>query len=122
MKYDAVDAHAVVVVEQWLEHGRMFIPCTSYLCKSLCLYDVLAVDMCTADGVEHVVRLVVCGTVEPELTHRVIHMLIVHQSVTHHSGSHALCRELASVFLAQQAHLGEEDIVDKFGYCGANVT
>ena len=58
---DAVHTEAPVAVEQRLEDGRRLIPGAAHLCEPLRLHHVLAVDVCAADGVEHVVGLVVGG-------------------------------------------------------------
>ena len=111
MENDAVDAHAVVVVEQFLEHRRMFVPCASYLGESLCLDDVLAIDMRSAHSVEHIVELVVRGTVQPEFTHGVIGKLIVAQSVAYHRRCHTFRRELHAVLVGKLSHFREEHVV-----------
>ena len=115
MVYHAVDAHAQTAVEQWFEHGGCLVPGASHLGESLCLNDVLMVDMCATDGIEHIVRFVMGGGVEPEFPHRIVGMLVVQQSVAYHRRCHTLSRELHTVLFGQRLYLIEEDLVDQFG-------
>ena len=115
VQHDAIDAQAEVAVEQGLEHGRGLVPCAAHLGESLCQDHTLAIDMGTTDGIEHVVGLVVGGRVEPELSHGVVGMAVVKQSVAHHRGGHALGGEGHAIALGRLLHLVEEHLVDKVG-------
>ena len=55
----------------------MLVPCGPDLGKSFGLDDVLAIDVRSTDGIEHVIRFVVSRAIEPKLPHRVIDFLIV---------------------------------------------
>ena len=67
------------------------------------------------DGIEHVIRLIVGGTVEPEFAHRHIHMLIMQHAVAGHGGGHGFRADAASEaggFLFQGTI---EFVIDQFG-------
>ena len=55
----------------------MLVPCAPHLGKSFSLDNVLAIDMRSTDGIEHVIRFIVGRAIEPKLPHRVIDFLIV---------------------------------------------
>ena len=56
-----VHAQGKVAVQQGFYHGGRLVPHTTHLRKAFGLNDVLAIDVCSADGIQHISRLVVSG-------------------------------------------------------------
>ena len=103
-----------MAVEQRFDHRRRFVPHAAHLGESLCLHDVLAVDMGSADGVEHVGGLVVRWTVQPELAHGHVHIFIMVDTVADHRGCYAFRRELHAKLPGFLRHGDKEYLVDEF--------
>ena len=114
MEEQSVHAEGKIAVEEWLDHGGRLVPDAAHLGESLGLNDVLAVDMRRTDGIEHVVGLVVGGTVEPEFSHRQVDIFVVGHAVGNHRGGHAFCRELHAVALGAGLDGLEKDVVEQF--------
>ena len=89
---EAIDAQRKVPVQQRLDHFWRLVPHASKFCEAFRLDDVFAIDVTSADGIEHVVGFVVGGRIEPELTHRLIDILIMTHAVRDHRGRHTLRR------------------------------
>ena len=90
MEEEAVHAHSEIAVEESLDICRSLVPDSSHLCESLCLYDAFAIDMASRYGIEHIVRLVVCGRVKPVLAHRKVCIAVMVYAVGHHCRRYAL--------------------------------
>ena len=78
--------------------------------------------MCTTDGIEHVVGLVVCGGVQPVFTHGHIDILVMLHTVTDHRWGYTLRRKLHTIVLGFLGNSGKEHLVDKFIDGLSNVT
>ena len=111
---EAVHAQGEVAVQEGLDAGRRLVPHTTNLREAFGLDDVLAIDVRSADGVEHVVGLVVGRRVEPVFAHRHIHIFIMLHAVRDHRGSHTFRRQLHAILLGLRGNGGEEHFVDEF--------
>ena len=70
--------------------------------------------MGTADGIEHIVGLIMCGGVKPEFAHGNVCIAIVTHSVAHHRGGYTFCRELNTILMGTIANSLEEHFILKF--------
>ena len=110
----AIHAKGKVSIQQRLHHCWRLVPYTTNLCESLCLNDILTIDMRTADGIEHIVGLIMCGGVKPEFAHGNVCIAIVTHSVAHHRGGYTFCRELNTILMGTIANSLEEHFILKF--------
>ena len=110
----SVDAQGEISVEQGFDHRWCLIPHAAQLRKALGLNNVLAIDMTSADGVEHVVGFVVSGRVKPELTHGLVDVLIMFHAIRNHRGGNALAGQLYAVLLGFLLDSHKEHLVDEF--------
>ena len=113
MEEEAVHAPGEVAVEQRLDHRRRLVPHTAQFSESLGLHDVLTVDMGTADGIHHVVGLIVGRRIQPELAHRHIDVFVMFHTVRNHGGCHAFTGELDTVLPRLLSDSHEEHLVDE---------
>ena len=90
MEEQAIHTQGEVAVQQGLDARRCLVPHATYLRKALCLNDLLSIDMRSADGIEHVVGLVVSRRVEPVFAHRDVYILVMVHAIRNHCGRHAL--------------------------------
>ena len=74
---ETIHAQCKVSVQQGLDHSRYLVPDTTNLRESLGLHNVLAIDVSSTDGIQHIVGFVVGRRVQPEFAHRNIHVAIV---------------------------------------------
>lgn len=61
MEKQTVHTQGEIAVEQGFDTGGSLIPYAANLGESFCLYVLFTIDMCAADGIEHIVGLVVGG-------------------------------------------------------------
>ena len=109
-----VHAQGKVAVQQGLHHRRCLVPHATHLSKAFCLYDALAIDMGTTDGVQHVGRLVVGGRVKPVFAHRHVHIFIMLNAIRYHGGSHTLAAEADTIVACLLSDGGKEHLMDEF--------
>ncbi len=81
-----IQSKRIISVQQGFNHSRILVPHSTELREPFALNNIFPVDMRTGDGIQHVVKLIVCGTVQPELTHGPVDLPVVHHPVAHHGG------------------------------------
>ena len=110
MEEEFVHAKRQIAVEHRLEHGWCLIPYTTNLGESLCLNDVLIINMCTAHSIEHVIGFIVSRRIEPVFSHWIVGILIMLQSI----GREGWCDTLVRYFyilLMSQISKGLEELL-----------
>ena len=122
MEEEAIHAQSEVTIQQCLDARRRLVPHATHLRKALCLHDILPIDVCTTDGIQHIVGFVMGRRVEPEFTHRHVHISIMCHSVADHRGGNTLAGELHSILLGLLGHSGEKHFINQFVDGLANVT
>ena len=118
----AVQTQRIVAIQDGFQHLRGLLPHATQRGEALGRDHALAIDMATADGIQHIVRFVVRGAVEPELAHRQIDLVVVIHAVADHRRGYALGRETATILIRLLGQHIEEYIVDQLANRLAHVT
>ena len=77
--------------------------------------------MRSANGIQHIVRLIMSRTVQPKFSHRKVYFLVMQQAVTDHGRCYTFGRKLAIIFFGAIGQYLIENIHNKFRYRCADI-